>query len=113
MTWAVILIKIGIVNEFAVFIKTIITEHDFKTEYFFRMCSTATDLITSLEYDPIRCASTLCHFRRTRNAYVATHFILLNSTVESSATSGSVVVPERFDQNEEPAVKMRNGLRKA
>ena len=46
----------------------------------------------------------LCHFGRTRNGYVAISFILLSSTEASSATSGYVVVPENFGQNEEPAV---------
>ena len=45
----------------------------------------------------------LCQFGRTRNVYVATRFILLSSTAESSATSGYVVVPEHFLQKEEPA----------
>ena len=45
----------------------------------------------------------LCHFGRTRNGMVATYFILLSSTAASSATSGYLVVPERFGQNEEPA----------
>ena len=44
----------------------------------------------------------LCQFGRTRNAYVATEFILLSSSAASSATSGYVVVPEHFGQNEEP-----------
>ena len=42
----------------------------------------------------------LCHFERTRNGYVATRFILLGSTAESSAKSGYVIVPERFGQSE-------------
>ena len=67
------------------------------------MCSVANNLVTSLEFNPIRCATTLCHFERTRNGYVATQFIRLSSTAESSATSGYVVVPERSGQNEEPA----------
>ena len=46
----------------------------------------------------------LCQFGRTRNVWVATRFILLSSTAESSATSGYVVVREHFGQNEEPAV---------
>ena len=33
---------------------------------------------------------------------MASHFILISSTAENSATSGSVVVLERFGQNEEP-----------
>ena len=40
-------------------------------------------------------------FGQTRSGYVATRFILLSSTAESSATSGYVVVPERFGQNGE------------
>ena len=67
------------------------------------MCSAATNPVTWLDFNPIRCATTLCHFERTRNTYVATNFILLSSTVESIATSGYVVVPERYSQNEEPA----------
>ena len=66
------------------------------------MCSVATNLVTLLEVRPNRCATTLCRFGRTRNCYVATHFIL-SSSVESSATSGYVVVPEGFGQNQERA----------
>ena len=46
------------------------------------MCSVATNLVTPLKFEPILCATTLCHFARTRSDYVATHFILLSSTVE-------------------------------
>ena len=88
------------VNEFAVIITEIITEHDFKSESLFRMCSVATNLVTSLEFIPILCATTLYHYGRTRNTYVATHFILLSSTADSSAAGGYVVVPERFGYNE-------------
>ena len=56
----------------------------------------------SLEFKPIRCATTLCHFGRTRNGYVATQYIPLSSTAENSVTIGYVVVPERFGRNEEP-----------
>ena len=90
--------KIGSVNEFAVFITALITERDFKNEYLIHMCPAATNLLTLLEIDPIRCAFTLCQFGRTRNGYVATHFFLPSSTAESSATSGYVVFPELFDQ---------------
>ena len=45
----------------------------------------------------------MCHFGQTRNGYVSTLFIHLSSTAESSATSGYVVIPERFGQKEEPA----------
>ena len=84
--------KIDSVNEFAVVFKTIISERDFKSEYLLRMCSGATNLVTSLEISPIICANTLRNFLPTRNGYVVTYFILLSSTVESSATSGYVVV---------------------
>ena len=35
---------------------------------------------------------------------MATRFILLSGTAESSATSGYVAVPEHFLQNDEPSV---------
>ena len=57
-------------------------------------------MVTSLEVQPIRCATTLFHFGRTRNGHVATRFIPLISTAESSAKSGYVVRPERSDQSE-------------
>ena len=63
----------------------------------------ATDLVTSQNFQPIRCAFALFHFGRTRDVYVATRIILLSSTAESSATSGYVAVPKHFLQNEEPA----------
>ena len=76
------------------------------------MCSIATNPVTLLECNPIRFATTLCHFGRKRNGYIATHFILLSSTVDSSATSGYVVVPERFGQNEEAAASNKQRARK-
>ena len=79
---------------------TIITERDFKSKFLFRICSVVTNLVTSLEFQPISCAATLLHFGRTRNGYVATRFILLNRTAESSATSGYVVALERSGQSE-------------
>ena len=74
-----------------------------RSEYLFRTRSVATDLVTSLDFQPIRCAIRLCHFGRTRNGYVATYSSLLSSTAASSATSGYVIVAEHFDQNEKPA----------
>ena len=68
-----------------------------------RTRSVATDLVTSQKFQPIRCAFMLCQFGRTRNVYVATRFILLSSTAESSATGGYLGVPEHFLQNDEPA----------
>ena len=88
------------------------TERDFKSERLFRMCSVVTDLVTSLEFKPNRFATTLCHFGQIWNGYVATHFILLSSTAECSATSGYVVVPERFGQNEEPVSRNEEGAKK-
>ena len=57
---------------------TIGTELDFKSEYLFRMCSVVTNLVTSLESQPIRWATMLFHIGRTRNVYVATRVILLS-----------------------------------
>ena len=75
------------------------TELDFKSEYLFRMCSVVTNLVTSLEVQPIRCAATLFHFGRTRGVYVATRVILLSNTAESSTTSGYVAATERSGQS--------------
>ena len=77
---------------------TIRTELDFKKEYLFRMCSVVTNLVTSLEFQPIRCATTLFYFGRTRNGYVATRIIFLSITAENSVASGYVVAPERSGQ---------------
>ena len=65
----------------------------------------ATDLVTSQNFQPIRCAFTLFHFGQTLDFYVATKIILVSSSAESSATSGYVAVPENFLQNGEPSVK--------
>ena len=67
------------------------------------MCSVVTNLVTSLRFDPIRCASTLDHIGRTWNGYVATRFVLLSGTSESSAASGYNVVSERFGRKAEAA----------
>ena len=79
---------------------TIRKELNFKSENLFRMCSVVTNMVTSLEFQPIRCATTLFQFGRTRNGYVATRITLLSSTAERSATSGYVVAPERSGQSE-------------
>ena len=60
----------------------------------------ASDLVTSQNFQPIRCAFMLCRFGRTRNVYVATRFILLSSTAKGSATGGYVVATERSGQIE-------------
>ena len=91
------------VNKRAVSITTKITERDFKIEYLFRRCSFPTNLVTALEFNPIRCATMLFHFGQTRSSYVANPFILRSNTATSSATGDYVPVPERFGQNEKPA----------
>ena len=67
------------------------------------MCSVATNLVKSIEIEPIRRATMQCLFRRTQNCHVASHFILLSSTANSSGTGGYIVTRECFSQNEEPA----------
>ena len=79
---------------------TIRTKLDFKSEYLFRMCSVVPNLVTSLEFLPIRCATTLFDFGRTLNDYLATKINFLSSTAESSATSSYVDAPERPGQSE-------------
>ena len=64
------------------------------------MCSVLTNLVTSLEIQPIRCATLLFLLGRTQNGYVVTRSILLSSTTEDSATSGYVVAPEHFGESE-------------
>ena len=88
------------------------TERDFKSQYLFHMCSVAATQVTFLEVNLIRCSTALCHFGRTRNIYVATHFSLLRSTAESSATGSHVVVPERFGQKEEPSCRNEERITK-
>ena len=73
---------IDIVNNFAISITAIVTERDYKSENLFRICSFVTNLVTSLKFKPFRCATKLCHLRRTLNGYVASHFILLSNTAE-------------------------------
>ena len=76
------------------------------------MCSVVTNLVTSLEFQPVRCATTLFHFGRTRNVYVATRIILLSRTADSSASSGYVVAPERSGQSEAWAGRNEERVRK-
>ena len=66
----------------------------------FRMCSVVTNLLTSVEFQPMRCATTLSRFGWTQDVYVATGIILLSSTAEGSATSGYVAATERSGQRE-------------
>ena len=99
-----IYIMIDSVNKFAVFAINVTYSVTLKVNIC-SVCvpSVATNPVTSLEFNPIHCATTLCHFGRTWDGYVVMHFYLLASIAEGSATSGYVVVPERFNQNEETA----------
>ena len=85
---------------------TIRTEIDFKSENLFRMCSVVTNLPTSLEFQPNRCATMLFQFGRTRDVYVAARIILFSSTAEGSATSGYAAATERSGQSEAWASKI-------
>ena len=66
--------------------------------------------MTSPEFQPIRCATTLFHFRRTRDVYVATRIILFSSTAEGSATSGYVAATKRSRKVRPELVETYNGL---
>ena len=79
------------------------TERDFKSEYLFRTCSVATNLVTSLEFNPLHCATMRCRFGQLQNGSVSTHSIHFSRTATSSATSEYVTVPEHIGQNKEPA----------
>ena len=72
----------------------------------------ATDLVTSQNFQPIRCAFALFHFGRARDVYVATRIILLSSTAEGSATGGYVVAAVRSGQIEAWASKNVERARK-
>ena len=76
------------------------------------MCSVVTNLLTSLESQPIRCATTLFHFGQTQDVYVATRIYLLSSTAEGSATSGYVDATERSGQSEARAGRYVERARK-
>ena len=69
----------------------------------FRACSVATSLVTSLNFNPIHCPTSLRQFGQLRNGCVVTHFINFSSTTTISVTSEYVSVPGCIGQNEEPA----------
>ena len=73
----------------------------------------ATDLVTSQNFQPIRCAFALFHLGRTRDVYVAIRIILLSSTIEGSAACGYVVATERSAKLRRELVKTWNGLGKS
>ena len=65
----------------------------------------------SLEFQPIRCATTLFQFGRPRDVYVATRIILFSSTAEGSATSGYKAATKHVDAKVRPdVVETWNGL---
>ena len=74
-----------------------------RIKYLLRTRSVTTDLLMSLESQPVRCAIMLCHLGKTRNGYVATYFNLLSSTAASRAAGGYLIVAEHFGENEELA----------
>ena len=105
-------IKTDSFNKFETTNTAINTERANESDYLSRMCSVVTNLVMSLKTELIPRATRLCHFGRTLNGPVATHFILLSSTVEKSGTNGYVAGPERFGQNEEPASRIEDRARK-
>ena len=54
----------------------------------------------------------LFYIGRARNGYVATRFIFLSSTAESSAAGGYVIFPELSGKVRRELVKTMNGLGK-
>ena len=72
----------------------------------FHTRSVATDLGTSQEIQPIRCAFMLRQFGQTRNGYVATYFIILSSTAARYFRNALAKVRNR-------PVVTRNGLGKS
>ena len=97
------------INKFAVY-KTTNIELESET-YLFRRCSFNNNLVTSLEFESIRCTIMLCHFGQTRNVSVATQFILLSSTAMNIATGGYVVVfRNALNKMRNQLIEMRNGL---
>ena len=85
---------------------------DFKIENLFRTCSVATNLVKSLDFQPIPCATLLCYFGQTLNDSVATPSFFLCSTATSSTTGGYVILSECFGQIEEPVDSNKERSRK-
>ena len=100
------------VNNFALSIAAISTVRDFKSEYLLRVLSAVTNQVTSPEFKPIRCPTTLCHFGRTRKSFVVIDYNILSSTAESSVTSGYVVFPDCFTNMRNQLAAMSYGLEK-
>ena len=104
---ALVQIAVDNINKFAMY-TTAKYRAWLKCDYLFRKCFVATNLVMSLEFNPIRCATMLCW---PNNGSVGSNFILVSSTATSSATGANVAVPERFAQNEEPASKKNERAR--
>ena len=98
------------VKKFAVNNMTTITERKFKSEFLFRTCSVAANLMTLLEFYPICYVVSIWP---TWSSYVAILFILRGNTATSSATGDQLAVPERVGQNEEPASRNEERTRKS
>ena len=71
-------------------------QSDFKSEYLFRTCSVATNLVTSLN-NPFHFAVLLCYAVLTNYATVPYSL----HSFSSNATSEYGIVPERPDRNKE------------
>ena len=84
---------------------------DFKSENFFPKFSVTTNLVTSVKFNPIHCATIICHFGLTWKGSEANLFILLSRTVTNSAKGGYVVVLEHFAQNDELPRRKENDPR--
>ena len=70
-------------------------------------------MVMSLEFQPIRCATMLCHFGRIRNGYVATRFILLSSTAGAVLQAAPWSCRNAPDKVKRELVETWNGLRKS
>ena len=75
---------------------TITIELVFKNEYLIRMCFAATKLVTSLEFNPNRCATMQCLFGQKRNGSVAIHFSLRGTHPLVSSKGQSMTFPISF-----------------
>ena len=90
---------------------TVIIERDYRSEYLFNTRSVVTNMVTSLEFNPIRCATTLCHFGQTWIASVVNHSFLRCSVATSKATGNYVAVLEQFSQNEDTTSSIKERTR--
>ena len=99
---AVIEVLIDKVSSFAA-VMTENIEFDFKNEYLLRASTVATNLLTSLEFHPIRCATMLFFWTNTER--------FRSHSFHCSQQQCDVVL-ERFGQSEEPAGRSDQKTRK-